>query len=428
MRITFPFLLILFFSLQSVAQKGSLRNPFPDDTIFHNAHAGVYIEDASTGKALVNYQSDKFFVPASNLKILSTYIALKELGDSLTGLRYLENDTAVFIRGTGDPGFLHPLFQNQPVFNFLRSVSKPIYIDTSNWRSTPYGSGWSWDDYSESYLPERSAFPIYGNVIRWLQERTGPANPDETDFDQSVFIYSIPEMNWDVRFNPAPDAKEFKVKREFHRNAFYITQGSKALEEVQVPFITNGFESALELIRDTLGKAIQISSNIPQGNWLPVYSRPIDSILKPMLKESDNFFAEQLLIMVSEKRTGIMDDESLRDSLLNNELSFIKNKVGWADGSGLSRYNLFTPMDMVNILDATRNEFGMDRIKRIYRHYPLSNGNAYAKTGTLSGVVAFSGFLVKRNGRELVFSILVNNHRASASAVRKRIFELLEKM
>ena len=420
-------LCLLLINSGALAQRSPrTTSPFPQDTTMAGAHAGVLIVEEKTSRAIIDYQSRKYFVPASNMKILSTYLAMKVLGDSIIGLKYLDVDTAFFIRGTGDPGFLHPFFQQQPVYDFLKRQSKPIYIDTSNWRSEPYGSGWSWDDYSESYLPERSALPIYGNTIRWVQERTGPENPDETDFDQSVFIYSIPEVEWDVRFNPAPDAIKFKVKRALHENAFLITQGSEQLKEEQIPFITNGVISALQLLKDTLGKQVYISSSIPGGSWDSIASRPLDSLLKPMMKESDNLFAEQLLMMVSEKKTGILNDEQVRDSSLVNEFSFIKNKIRWADGSGLSRYNLVTPSDFVDVLSKMKEDFGLHRIKRIFTKYEVSNGVVYAKTGTMSGVVTFSGFLEKKNGRLFTFSILINNHRSTASAVRKRIMHLLE--
>lgn len=412
----------------SFAQSVRTQDPFSGDTSLASAHTGILVLDASSGKTLMNYQANKFFVPASNMKIITSYLAMKNLGDSIVGLRYMLKDTALFIRGTGDPTFLHPLYSSQPVMSFLKKTSLPIYIDTSNWRSEPYGSGWSWDDYSESYLAERSAFPVYGNVIRWIQERSGTVNEDETEFDQSVFIYSIPEVEWDVRFDPAPDAKEFQVRRHFHRNDFFITQGSETKKELQVPYITNGFESGLQLMRDSIGRNMGMTARVPTGEWDILFSQPLDSILKPMMKESDNFFAEQLMLLISDVKLRELNDQRLRDSLIQTDLGMINKKSRWADGSGLSRYNLFTPLDLVSVLTRMREEFGMDRMRRIFTRYQLSNGDAYAKTGTLSGVVAFSGYLQKKNGHILTFSVLINNHRSSASAVRRKIFNLLERL
>src|SRR3954467_12044893 len=76
------------------------------DTSLQHAHTGISLFDVSANKYLYTYNAQKYFVPASNTKLFSTYAALKYLGDSLPGIRYWENDTAVFLVGTGDPTLL----------------------------------------------------------------------------------------------------------------------------------------------------------------------------------------------------------------------------------------------------------------------------------------------------------------------------------
>jgi D-alanyl-D-alanine carboxypeptidase/D-alanyl-D-alanine-endopeptidase (penicillin-binding protein 4) len=82
-----------------------------------------------------------------------------------------------------------------------------------------------------------------------------------------------------------------------------------------------------------------------------------------------------------------------------------------------------------------KSEFGMERIKvilptggegTISSYYKTESGYIYAKTGTLSGVVAISGFLYTKKNKLLVFSILVNNHQASATDVRKAVEKFLQ--
>ena len=127
---------------------------------------------------------------------------MKFLGDSVTGIEYSENDTAIYLLPTGDPTFLHPDFLDQPVARFLQGAKKSLYITDVNWNEKAYGSGWSWDDYSSSYMVERSPLPVYGNFVRWIQERDTSAPPAENVLDQPVFTYSVPEVNWKVHFTP----------------------------------------------------------------------------------------------------------------------------------------------------------------------------------------------------------------------------------
>ena len=62
-----------------------------------------------------------------------------------------------------------------------------------------------------------------------------------------------------------------------------------------------------------------------------------------------------------------MNDEKIIDTLLKTDFKDLPQKPRWVDGSGLSRYNLFTPQDFVAILNKMKNEFGMERIKVIFQ-------------------------------------------------------------
>ncbi|MGZ5133522.1 MAG: D-alanyl-D-alanine carboxypeptidase/D-alanyl-D-alanine endopeptidase [Flavitalea sp.] len=401
-----------------------------------NAHIGISIYDPDIDKFLYNYQGKKYFVPASNTKIFSCYAGLQNLGDSLPGIRYIENDTAVFLFPTGDPTLLHRDFVQHPVIDFLRTTEKTIYITDQYWKSQPLGNGWSWNDYNESYMVERSPLPVYGNLIRWVQERTSEKNMDSMAFDQSLAIYSLPEVNWKVRFNTDLTKKSFYVQRARNENIYQITEGIENKKEQEVPFVVNGTQSAMELLKDTIYKEISLTAppfskgGFDKTQSRTIYSQPTDTVLKLMMHRSDNFFAEQILLMSSNEKFGILDDDSIIRHLLNNSLQSLPQKPRWADGSGLSRYNLFTPETFVMILDKMKDEHSIERIKVIFptpgsgtlESYPKTDsGYLFAKTGTLSGVVALSGFLYTRKKNLLIFSILVNNHRTTAAEVRKNM-------
>src|SRR5688572_27427282 len=113
--------LLVACSAQRGAQKGvenkigasADRLLFKDSTIA-NAHIGISIYDPATGKYLYDYQGNKYFVPASNTKIFSCYTALKYLGDSVPGIRYITIGDSTYIIPTGDPTFLHKDYSSQP--------------------------------------------------------------------------------------------------------------------------------------------------------------------------------------------------------------------------------------------------------------------------------------------------------------------------
>jgi serine-type D-Ala-D-Ala carboxypeptidase/endopeptidase (penicillin-binding protein 4) len=414
------------------------------------AHVGVYVYDDSSKKEIADYQGDKYFVPASNTKLFSLYAGMKYLRDSIVGMSYYTVDTAILITATGDPTFLHPDYLSQPVFDFLKKTKKKIYLTNGifPWKENPLGPGWSWDDYNDDYSVERSPFPIYGNFIRWNQKkaihRSNPA------FEETPTVWSTPEISWPVRFDNDSVSKSFLVKRLSDSNVFIIHTGDEPDATQDVPFITNDLNTAASLLKDTLGKFVGVYtrpkltgkggwSSYPPGNFKDsfgiIYSRPVDSVFIPMMHRSDNFFAEQTLLMTSYQWFRFMKTDTLISLLLAGPLADLPQKPSWVDGSGLSRFNLFSPRDFVSVLIKLKNEFGMERMKTILptggtgtlkNYYRSDSGYVFVKTGSLTNVLCLSGYIYTKNNHLLEFSILVNNHTGSGSAVRRAVEAYVE--
>ena len=111
----------------------------------------------------------------------------------------------------------------------------------------------------------------------------------------------------------------------------------------------------------------------------------------------------------------------------------------WVDGSGLSRYNLFTPESIVWLLRKMRSEYGENRIFGLLAQ-PGAPGTLqgwslnvprpwlYAKTGTLSNNHNLSGYLKTRSGRTVVFSFMNNHYLESTDSVRLRMQRILNRV
>ncbi len=473
---TFEFLLLTSCSVSNKISK-SARNTVLNAAPLKTAHIGISIYDPETGKYLYNYQGDKYFVPASNTKIPTCYAAMKYLGDSLVGLRYgysYPDSTTIGIQPTGDPTLMHTDFTKQPVMDFLRNWVKvkgeySVALLDTVWKDERWGNGWSWNDYDAAYMAERSSLPIFGNVINInllpLKDRIADSTngyeaykvfrTQSSVFDkllhrQLPFYKNVVFENNETIFTENP---HWRIERKINDNFFEIRTAQQKFSNTEIPFVTNGSKMAFNVLGETLGfkdyfslRKINDTSfalycpdcrivSVKIKHWNKIHSQPTDSLLKPMMHRSDNFFAEQSLLMVSNEHLGIMSDSKIIDTLLKTDFKDLPQKPRWADGSGLSRYNLFTPQDFVTILNKMKNEFGMERIKTIFptggegtisSYYKAGNGYIYAKTGTLSGVVALSGFLYTKKGKLLIFSTLVNNHQASSTEVRRAVERFVE--
>ncbi len=393
-----------------------------NDSNFSNAHIGICVFEPLTNTYLTQYQSNKYFVPASNVKIATCYAAMKYLGDSLVGLKYLEDESNIYVQAAADPTFLHKDFPTQKIFNWLKSAQKKIYISDNKVAVKPLGKGWAWDDYKEPYMAERSAFPIYGNIVKFYS-------------DEDVYKTIPPyfEKFFSSQFQASDGNMKFNVTRNYGSNSFFfdIIPGKKDTDEIT--FNTNQTINPISaILGDTLNKTIEKTGY--KSMVKKIYSQPTDSLLKPMMHNSDNFFAEQSLLMVSNEKLGYMSDEKIIDTLLKTDLKNLPQKPKWVDGSGLSRYNLFTPQDFVFILNTMKNEFGWQRIKTIFPagnegtlkgFYQKYSDKIFAKTGSLSNNISLSGFLTTNSGKELIFSIIINNHQTTSNIVRLSIEKYL---
>jgi len=172
----FQLLLLLFVcscSLQERINKSAKKDVLYNPAL-QTAHIGISVYEPSTGKHWYDYNGDKYFIPASNVKIPTCYAAMKYLGDSLVGLQYgftgSTSRNLLIIEPTGDPTFLHPDFKQHPVWSFLKQQSAnpelSIGMVDPKWNDDRWGDGWSWNDYQESYMAERSSMPVFGNVLK----------------------------------------------------------------------------------------------------------------------------------------------------------------------------------------------------------------------------------------------------------------------
>lgn len=426
------FLSVFFFSCSVSRQVSWQANELLiKDSAIASGHIGISIYEPAAGKYWYNYNADKNFIPASNIKLFTLYAAMKHLRNHIPGIRYMENDTSVIIYPTGDPTFLLPQFKSQPVYNFLATSHKKI-----NYSSQVYteniGKGWAWDDYMSTYMAQRSEFPIYGNLARvYVKDKKFWVIPSLIPLHISPGIESLDRE------------VQYQLFRPWEQNEIHLAIKNMEPAKDSIYYITMNpaFYEIPDYLTDTLNREvflvdIKIEDSIDNNDkrLLIIHSQPTDSLLKPMMQQSDNFFAEQTLLMVSNETLGYMSDEAIIDSLLKTDLKDLPQQPRWVDGSGLSRYNLATPKSLVQLLHKIKNEFSWNRITTILptggegtlkNYFKDEPGFIYAKTGTLSNNSALSGYLITRKNKLLIFSVLNNNYAGGATPVRRAVEKFL---
>ncbi len=399
---------------------------FDTSSVFQRGFTGFHLMDPASGEVLVSRQADHYFTPASNTKILTLAACLAVLGDSIPTLEYILERREMYFRGMGDPTFLHDQFAHwQPAFAFMKKYGdgKTLAYEERTLDEPPLGPGWCWDDAAYAYQAERSAMPIYGNCF-------------------------------EVNYNPGTGRNEAKpsyfnrfrafsgTRRAEDSNNWYIAPTDRPKQDY-LPMKTST-DLLLGLLRDTLRLQniapipyIALDVNQKPIAWRTLYSCPVDTVYKWMMYESDNLFAEQLLILAAQKHTGLFQQDTMIKVAKTQLFPPSATPPRWVDGSGLSRYNLVTPRYLCQVLQQLYQKHDRQRLFSLFPAggssgtvkdwYKGADGKpfVFAKTGSMSGVHCLSGYVVTRTGRTLVFSFMHNNFVGSNTAWKKEMERIL---
>jgi D-alanyl-D-alanine carboxypeptidase/D-alanyl-D-alanine-endopeptidase (penicillin-binding protein 4) len=380
---------------------------------FQDHFTGIMIYNPATRDTLYTKNSTKYFTPASNTKIFTLYTALKLLPDTVPSIKFaLLNDTLYF-EGTGDPSALHPYYKDSTGISFIQGFEHIKYY-AGNFQDDLRGPGWAWEDFDSYYSPERSGFPLYGNTIE-IQYA------DSMQVFPSLFKDSVRLQN-----NPR--------KRVTDANIFYIDTTRK--DTLLIPFKTNA-RLTTQLLEEATGKKIGLAASMPTIKKQLLYSIATDSISKRMMQESDNFLAEQLLILASSILSDTLTSVTSRNFMLDTYLAELEYAPRWVDGSGLSRYNLFTPESLVFVLNKMFQEVPRDRLFTLFPKGGVSGtledwyaGNPHpyiiAKSGTLGNTYCLSGYLLTNSGKTLIFSFMNNHFLIPTGVIKENMQRLLE--
>lgn len=380
---------------------------------FENQFTGLLVYDPASNDTLFNFNADKYFTPASNTKIFTLYSGLQYLPERIPAFKYSVEKDTLTVLGTGDPSFLHSYFQDSTALKVFKKFEK-INLILNNLQDEKYGPGWAWEDYDTYFSPERSSFPMYGNVLVINFENGLKISPKK--LENSV------------------EPKTSKYSRKYHSNHFYYQPKNNKTKEI--PMVIDSLLIA-ELWDDLLPGKVNVNSYSTKKMEHTAYGIRSDSLYKRMMQESDNFLAEQILILASSTLSDTLNSSTIRKEILKNRLNDLKQQPRWVDGSGLSRYNLFTPISFVQVLTKLYTDIPKERLFNFFpvggeigtlknRYAGSPNPYVYAKSGTVGNNYSLSGYLITKSDKVLIFSFMNNHFTTSTNDVRKRMQSILE--
>lgn len=415
---------ILLYSNVSLGQESEIINRYlgldsllNERSFFGNHPTGFVLFDLDSQRVLYEKNSHLNFIPASTTKLLTFYGSVVVLKDSLPALRYVESNGGITFWGTGFPTWYYKNLPHAKISEFLGRF-KTVRFSDSNWQDEAFGYGWQWDDYYYSYSSEKSPFPIYGNFVTYSNQKRTP-------------ISNISNFN-KVTINNTKEIKH--VERSFHSNDFYFNPNTYTATKSELPFITSS-ELFAKLAENQINKPVGLSKDILPAFHQVFYGGTLRPLWIEMLQESDNFIAEQLLLMISDAQFLELNSERAIDFIQKTYLWDLPDKPQWVDGSGLSRHNLITPRSMIALMVKLEEVMPRGQIMRLLpqggingtlkNNFKARSPYIYAKTGTISNNLSLVGYIVADSGKIYAFAFMNNNYLNKSAEIRREMEKVM---
>lgn len=413
-------------------------------------NVGMVVENAVTGEVVYSKNADRYFMPASNQKLLTAFAALQFLGPTYTyttqlfaDLKKLTNGILydhIYLKFSGDPTLsitqLNQLLQALNAAGVHR-ITGSIIIDDTAFDHTGMSPGTSWDDQSYCFAAPVSAMILDHNCV------SAAIKPAAKVGRQAEII--LPEHPQFMRFiNQVTTADAHRDDCQLHvdqNNDMTITL-SGCIKAGDTPksfilpihqprtYVQTAIHYALQhqMIMTTHDiQYAKVPAEIPM--IASVNSEPVQSLVTTMLKNSDNLIANALFKTIGahylqKQGTWHTGSEAMRQ-ILANALSNDYHKLPLIDGAGTSRYNFVTPQQLVNLIRAVSLQpyhaaflaalpiAGVDGTLRDRMKDPAVYGHVFAKTGSMTAVTSLAGLLQTKHQQTLIFSILINGFVAS---------------
>jgi D-alanyl-D-alanine carboxypeptidase/D-alanyl-D-alanine-endopeptidase (penicillin-binding protein 4) len=436
------------------AQLGAAIDAAINRPQFRRARWGILIEPLSptTNRPLYNREGDRYFIPASNAKLLTTAAALRQLGSEFRIRTSIYQTSAGSLRvvGRGDPSLtdaqLRDLAQ-QLKRQGVRNVQQ-LVVDDGYFQGDTLNLTWDWEDVQSDYGAAVNSLILNQNAVELTLSPQQVGQPLRVSWADAIAAKQWRLENKSLTAKAAtPDSLAITAVLGQPLLQIKGQLGVDAEPEVIGLPVLNPGEYFLQHFRNVLvAEGISVERATLESNrgvagaqeLAKIESPPLAILLVETNQESNNLYAEVLLRSLG---TGASRDSTelglkkLKETL--TALGVDPQSYSLADGSGLSRQNLVSPEALVQTL----KRMAQTPQATVYRASlptagangtlgrrflnTAAQGNLQAKTGTLTGVSALSGYLDVPGYQPLVFSIMVNQSDQSPTTQRQAIDEIV---
>jgi len=449
-----------------------------DDPSFSNAYWGVYIKSLDNGQVLYTRNECKGFMPASNMKLYTTAVALARLGPEFrfeTQLLCTDADLQdgvingdLYVLGSGDPSFAGRFHEGNPLAPLeawaenlkargVTAIEGNVVGDDDVLDDEYIAESWYYTYISDWYAAESGGLCLNDNCYNvYVSPGASVGDP--------VSIRTVPPQIYGQFIISATTAADggrntITLSRRVDTNIIQVEGslplGSEEMKKyVSVHNTTLFFTSVLKNVLESAG--IEISGepkdidDLDKGLYgsaamtlLDQYeSPPLSEIIKAINKPSQNLYADQLLKTLGARfgKEGSFSEGFEVVKAFFDENGIDSNGLAMADGSGLARIDLVQPRQTAGLLEAMyRHRYfpyyfeslpiaGVDGTIRRRMKGTRAEGNVHAKTGYINRVRCLSGYVATLDGEMLVFSMMANNYTVPTSLANRLQDQVCERL
>ncbi|HEU4717196.1 MAG TPA: D-alanyl-D-alanine carboxypeptidase/D-alanyl-D-alanine-endopeptidase, partial [Bacteroidia bacterium] len=417
-----------------------------------------YLADADSGKPICAVDINRGYVPASTMKVVTTGTALSLLGPGFRFATLLQYDGKIdeatrtlhgniYIHGGGDPSLGSETFGSsigKVVSAWSEAIKKlgidsidgSIIGDAESFDRDPVPGGWSWTDMQSDYGTGPCGLNIHENLYTLQITPSGTGTVIHTD----PYIPGLKLYN-QVIHNPGVGKSYAYVMGapfQFERTAIGEVSGyHEEMSAIPDPalYCAQVLRSSLSangiVVRDsaTTLRLMKLNHQKPdaaEGRKLitTMYSPSLSELVFHTNQVSQNFYAESILRAISWKQNGYGSTVSSVGIVYQFWRSHQLDLRGlcMVDGCGLSRMNTITTHQLVEMLRVYAKDSAV--FHSFYHSLPVAgesgtirkladstaaDGNLHAKSGTMTRVKSYAGYVRTRSGRLLTFAMISNN-------------------
>lgn len=477
---------LLLGTIVSFASEGELQKAidnFANKPDLKQASISFLAVDLSNNQVVAQYDPKRLLSPASTTKLWSTAAALELLGANYkpkTELFYtgkLENavlNGSIVIKGYGDASLGSTHFGSRDnmrqflnswadsVWNLgIRKITGYVVADASSMGYFGVPDGWSWSDMGNYYGAFPSALSLFDNMMELFFStsakvggtstivKTNPVVPNfviqnyvlsEAITSDNAYVYGAPYSNYAFVTGSLPLNKTAFIVKAAIQNPewlfafeFHTALTQKGIEITNNPLANGSVEPQEQAILKQIKSEKQVLFLTQHGPSLQQFAEIINF-------KSVNLFAEFLPCWIALEKNGLgyhKDGMKLIQDFWSAKVDIAASRIN--DGSGLSRTNAISAqnfVDMLGYMHKSKNDAfeqslpvaGESGTLKSLCKGQAGQGRIKAKSGTMSKVKSYAGYVYTKSGKKMAFAIIVNNHANSSASLKTQIETVLNAM